>query len=325
MDGLFIEAPSAICYSQSMKKIGLADLIAPISIQEFFSSNWPLEPLFLQPTPGKLQTIFDLPQLQDLELLIAARQRKVRACLPDFDDEYSSIHLEPSDALKAYRNNMTLVFDSMQSQDATIAASLKQIRQDLGLVTGGEENDLCKARSIAYATPAGCGTRLHFDANANFVIQIQGTKTWRLAPNESVDFPTERFTTGSLEMPAALEKQCHAHLIEELPDDSMTCVMKPGCVLFVPRGYWHETTTEEDSLSLNFTFSQPTWADVFTKSLQEVLLRSPEWRELADGLEGTDTARKEQAIERFEFLVKNLTEELPGISGAALLTEGGLI
>lgn len=308
-----------------MKKITLADLLAPISTQEFFSSHWPLEPLFIQPSPGKLQTLFDLPQLQDLQLLVDARQRPVRACLPDFDDEYSSIHLQPADALKAYRNNMTLVFDSMQSQESTIAASLKQIREDLGLVTGGEENDLCKARSIAYATPAGCGTRLHFDANANFVIQIQGTKTWRLAPNESVDCPTERFTTGSLEMPAALEKQCHAHLIDELPEDSMTCVMKPGCVLFVPRGYWHETTTEEDSLSLNFTFSQPTWADVFTKSLQEVLLRSPEWRELADGLEGKDAARKEQAIARFEFLVKHLAEELPEISGAALLSEGGLI
>jgi 50S ribosomal protein L16 3-hydroxylase len=308
-----------------MKKIGLADLIAPISVQEFFNSHWPVEPLFIPPTKGKLEAIFALPQMQDVSNIIEARQRKVRACLPDFDDEYSSIHLDPQDALKAYRNNMTLVFDSMQSQDATIADTLKNIRADLGLVTGGAENDLCKARSIAYATPAGCGTRLHFDANANFIIQISGTKTWRLAPNESVDFPTERFTTGSEEMPAALENQCHAPLIDALDEDSMEVVMKPGCVLFVPRGYWHETTTEEDSLSLNFTFSQPTWADVFTKSLQEVLLRSPEWRELADGLEGTDQNRKEQAIERFEFLVKSLAADLPEISGKVLLHEGRLI
>ncbi|WP_374034302.1 JmjC domain-containing protein [Bdellovibrio bacteriovorus] len=308
-----------------MKKLGLAELLAPVTLPEFFNSHWPVEPLFIPATPGKLQDIFALEQMQDLKNLISARQRKVRACLPDFDDEYSSIHLEPGDALKAYRNNMTLVFDSMQSQDATIADMLGNVRADLGLVTGGAENDLCKARSIAYATPAGCGTRLHFDANANFIIQIKGTKTWRLAPNESVEFPTERFTTGSEEMPAALEKQCHAHLIEALDEDSMEVVMKPGCVLFVPRGYWHETTTEEESLSLNFTFSQPTWADVFTKSLQEVLLRSPEWRELADGLEGADQERKEAAIARFEFLLKSLSTELPEISGRLLLQEGGLI
>lgn len=305
--------------------MGLSDILAPVTSQEFFSSHWPHEPLFIPATKNKLKELFALPQLQELENLVKARQRKVRACLPDFDDEYSSIHLEPQDALKAYRNNMTLVFDSMQTQDPTIADTLKNIRADLGLVTGGSENDLCKARSIAYATPAGCGTRLHFDANANFIIQVKGSKTWRLAPNESVDFPTERFTTGSEEMPAALEKQCHAPLIDVLPEDSLEFVMEPGCVLFVPRGYWHETTTEEDSLSLNFTFSQPTWADVFTKSLQELLLRSPEWRELADGLEGTDEDRKEQAIIRFEFLVKNLAAELPAVSGTELLMEGGLL
>lgn len=308
-----------------MKKIGLPEIIAPMTSDDFFNSYWPYEPLFIPAFAGKLESLFELPQLQDLELLIAARQRKVRACLPDFDDEYSSIHLDPQDAMKAYRNNMTLVFDAMQMQDETIAAALKNIRKDLGLVTGGAENDLCKARSIAYATPAGCGTRLHFDANANFVIQIKGSKKWRLAPNESVDCPTERFTTGSLEMPAALEKQCHAPLIDFLDEDAMEVLMEPGCVLYVPRGYWHETTTEEDSLSLNFTFSQPTWADIFTKSIQELLLRSPEWRELADGLEGQDPERKAQAVSRFNFLVQNLTLDLPQISGTDLLLESGLL
>ncbi|MNJ96741.1 50S ribosomal protein L16 arginine hydroxylase [compost metagenome] len=307
-----------------MKKTGLAELIAPLTTEDFFNSYWPYEPLFIPAMENKLKAIFELTQLQDLEALVAARQLKVRACLPDFDDEYSSIHLDPKDALKAYRNNMTLVFDQMQTQHSVIAATLKNIRMDLGLVTGGEENNLCRARSIAYATPGGCGTRLHFDANANFVIQIKGSKRWRLAPNESVDCPTERFTTGSEEMPAALEKQCHAPLLDVLPEDSLEILMEPGCVLFVPRGYWHETMTDEDSLSLNFTFSQPTWADVFTKSLQEVLLQSPEWRELADGLEGNDQNRKEQAITRFEFLVKNLAEQLPDISGRQLLAESGL-
>lgn len=308
-----------------MQKIGLSNLLTPVTPQEFFNSYWPHEPLFIPATTNKLAELFELPQLQNLEALVAARLLKVRACLPDFDDEYSSIHVEPKDALKAYRNNMTLVFDQMQTQNSVIASTLKNIRSDLGLVTGGIENDLCKARSIAYATPAGCGTRLHFDANANFVIQIKGSKRWRLAANESVDSPTERFTTGSEEMPAALEKQCHAPLIEELSDDCLEFVMQPGCVLFVPRGYWHETTTDEDSLSLNFTFSQPTWADVFTKSLQELLLRSPEWRELADGLEGADENRKEQAIARFDFLVKHLASELPHITGSQLLAEGGLL
>ncbi|MBC7754278.1 MAG: cupin-like domain-containing protein [Moraxellaceae bacterium] len=307
-----------------MQKINLNELIAPITSQEFFKNHWPHTPLFIPATKNKLKTIFDLDQLRDLESLVAARSLKVRACLPDFDDEYSSILLDPQDALKAYRNSMTLVFDSMHLQNDVLKDSLKQIRQDLGLVTGGE-TDLCKARSIAYATPSGEGTRLHFDANANFIIQMSGSKQWVLAPNHSVKNPTERFTTGSLEMPAALEKQCHAMLLDEVPQDAIEIDMQPGCVLFVPRGYWHATTTFEDSLSLNFTYSQPTWADVFTKSLGEYLLTSADWRELADGLESQDKNRRDQSLARFDVLVKKIAGELPKISGQDLLFKSGLV
>ena len=305
--------------------LSLQDLLAPVSTQEFFKLHWPHTPLFVPGELEKFKKLMTLPQLQNLEALVKSRTKNVRACLPDFDDEYSSMSLLPSDALKAYRNDMTLVFDSMQTESSEIATALENLRKELGLLTGGAENDLCKARSIAYATPAGAGTRLHFDANANFIIQLSGSKRWWLAENLSVNNPTERFTVGATEMPAALERQCHAMLLDEVPGDAMEILMEPGCVLFVPRGYWHSTSTDEDSLSLNFTFSQPTWADVLTKSLQEWLLNSEEWRGLADGLESDNDPRKELAIEKFELLVKKLALELPTIPGRQLLEESGLI
>ncbi len=307
-----------------MQILSLKDLISPLSVEEFFQKHWPRTPLFMSAMTDKLHDVFQLKQLQSLENLVDARHDKVRACLPDFDDEYSSILIDPKDALKAYRNNMTLVFDNMHNQDSYIAKSLLQIKHDLGLISG-PDHDLCRARSIAYATPAGGGTRMHFDANANFIIQIQGSKQWTLAPNRSVIDPTERFTVGSYVMPAALEKQCHDLLIDEPPEDSIEIEMTPGCVLFVPRGYWHATTTYEDSLSLNFTFSQPTWADIFTKSLQEHLLTSSDWRALADGLDSSDKKRKEQALQHFDALVKKIASDLPTLSAQKLLSDSGLI
>lgn len=308
-----------------MKTLNLKDLIAPISVDEFMTSHWQHKPLFIPADAAKIENLLSLPQLQSLEKLIAARTTKVRACLPDFDDEYSSIMVEPSDAMKVYQNSMTLVFDSMQKQSPEIAQSLKQITQDLGLVIGNYDHNLCQARSIAYATPAWCGTRLHFDANANFIIQISGTKKWTLAENHSVTHPTERFTTGSLEMPLALEKQCHAELLHEAPEDAVEYLMQPGSVLFVPRGVWHETTTEEDSLSLNFTFSQPSWADVFSKSIHAHLLNSPEWRGLCLGLGSSEEAQQIQAEKQFQKMILSLATDLQRTSAAELLTEGGFI
>jgi 50S ribosomal protein L16 3-hydroxylase len=303
----------------------LSEILAPVSSRDFFSLHWPHSPLFIAGDSLKFASLLKAAGVQDLAGLMASRKSRVRACLPDFEDEYSSIMLDPQDAQKAYRNNMTLVFEKMHEQSAVLKDVLENIRSELGLLTGGAENDLCKARSIMYATPAGAGTRLHFDANANFVIQVSGAKRWWLAKNNSVNNPTERFTAGAGEMSAALERQCHAVLLSELPPDATEIVMEPGCVLFVPRGYWHATATEEDSLSLNFTFGQPTWADVMTKSLQEWLLNSEEWRALADGLESRDETRRENAIAQFELLVKKLSSELPEIAGRQLLEESGLI
>ncbi len=308
-----------------MQSFNLSDLLSPMSTEDFLKSHWPKEPLFIAAQTGKLQALVGSTQVQSLESIVAARTLKVRACLPDFDDEYSSIHLDSKDALKAYRNQMTLVFDSMQIQDCKVATALNNIRRDLGLVTGGEENNLCKARSIAYATPKGAGTRLHFDANVNFILQVKGKKSWILAPNKSVVNPTERFTMGAPEISKALEKQFHDVLPSEIPDDAIEVLMEPGCVLFVPRGYWHTTTAEEDSLSLNFTFSQPTWADIFTKSMQELLLASPEWRGLADGLESKNTARQKNAIEHLQKLMTNLSEDFSDISAEGLLRDAGLV
>lgn len=308
-----------------MQTIGLAALLAPLTPEDFFGSYWPRKPLFIPASERKLPGLFGLPLLQDPASLVENRLQKVRACLPDYEDEYSSILVEPGDALKLYRNNMTLVFDAMQLQSEVIAAVLANLRADLGLVTGGEGGDLTRSRAIAYATPAGGCTRLHFDANANFVTQIKGTKRWMLAPNTSVENPTERYTSGTGEIATALETQCHDQLLDRLPDGSQELVLEPGSVLFVPRGYWHQTATEDDSLSLNFTFSQPTWADVLAKSLHEHLLQSAAWRDLADGLEGTDAPRQEAALARFETLVAELGGELAGLSGRELLAAARLL
>lgn len=300
----------------------LIDLIAPLSLDSFFKLHWPAKPLFQPAIANKLEFLHSLPQLQSLEKLLDERVLPVRACLPDFNDEVSSIFVNAQDAIKAYRNSMTLVFDGMHTQSSFLQESLNAVQRDLGLPTGGESN-LTNARVMAYATPAGGTTRLHFDANANFVIQLAGTKRWRILPNDSVKHPTDRYTSGTGEISIALERQCEAMLLDELPENYIECVMKPGSVLFVPRGYWHETLAEEDSLSLNFTFGQPTWADILTLTLREHLHQSAAWRELADGVESDDPTRRTAAVAHLQNRMKILSKEWAAISAEQLLTEAG--
>ncbi len=88
-------------------ELELADLLAPLSKNDFLNNYWPYRSLFLPAADDKLTELRELPLLQNLESLLVERNTDVRACLPDFEDEYSSILVKPGDALKTYRNGMS--------------------------------------------------------------------------------------------------------------------------------------------------------------------------------------------------------------------------
>ena len=147
----------------------------------------------------------------------------------------------------------------------------------------------------------------------NFVLQLHGVKEWRLAPNEHVDRPMTRHTMG-LPADPELESYLDAPLPDELPDDARTVVLRPGSLLFVPRGVWHATTATSDALSLNFTYSAPTWIDLLMAALRSRLALASEWRETAFPAAG----------ERFDALLRELADDAPHWNAADILeaTEG---
>jgi 50S ribosomal protein L16 3-hydroxylase len=119
---------------------------------------------------------------------------------------------------------------------------------------------------MVYATPDGKGTAAHFDQNINFVLQLQGNKKWWLAPNLNVENPTQRYTIGQ-DLDHELASYSDPEMPSQMPtEDCREILLKPGSMLFVPRGYWHSTEAEGEALALNFTFSQPTWVDLFTRT-----------------------------------------------------------
>ena len=87
-----------------------------------------------------------------------------------------------------------------------------------------------------------------------------------------------RFTMG-LSMDVELESYATAPMPTQMPADTSEFTLDPGSMLFVPRGSWHSTQAVTDALALNFTFSAPTWIDIFTTVLRARLSHSPEWRD----------------------------------------------
>lgn len=278
--------------------------------------NWPKKPFVIHNV--NLPVLTSLAFLGSLDKMLSAWPNKVQVHLPDVADESSSIDASPAEARQKFKDGMALLFNNVQTISPVLEQELRQLRGQLGLPNS------TVARCMVYATPAEKGTAAHFDQNINFVLQIHGTKRWRIAPNETFANPTERYTIGQ-----PLDSELATYIEGDLPTKMPTenceeIILKPGSLLFVPRGFWHTTSAEGEALALNFTYSQPTWVDLFTAALRSRLTLSPEWRELADGVASSEGFMRARARAKFDELLSGLVDDLPNWNAADILaaTEG---
>ncbi|RYZ94165.1 MAG: hypothetical protein EOP11_26755, partial [Proteobacteria bacterium] len=168
-------------------------------------------------------------------------------------------------------------------------------------------------RCNIYAIPDGGRTGCHYDQNINFVCQITGEKTWELAPNAHVINPTTRHTAGTPGDTSTLAFAAKS-LPAKLPREGrIRVVLKPGSVLFVPRGWWHQTSAKGDSISLNFTYDQISWAQVLSTAIAQRLMKDEKWRGVAYGLRMEGPTR-EKAEKEFETLMRKCDETLGQLS-----------
>ncbi len=272
-------------------------------VDDFLERCWPGQHAIAHGQLDRLGPLGALPELHDLRLLLTTYDDQIRVALADKRDEHSSLQVAAEEAAALHAEGMALILNGVERFLPPVQFWLDALRTELGLP------QKCDPRSIVYVSPEGSGNSPHFDANANFVVQIRGTKRWRIAPNQSVINPTDRWAMNQDELSEELEGYVDAPLPTQMPDDALTFELKPGSVLFVPRGTWHETESDEDTLALNFTFGQPTWADVVLTALRTRLLKDETWRALfrADDRE----AQLARMLERLKSEVAALeTEEV---------------
>jgi 50S ribosomal protein L16 3-hydroxylase len=284
---------------------GLEALFGRGSLPDFLETNWPGKPRVYHHQGANAPELWRMPDLQSLaQALTIALPETIFANLPDRDEEYSQINLPKADDVqKAFACKMGISMEPDLSKIAELVPWLRGIQRDLGFTQ--ETFGRCNI----YAIPNGGRTACHYDQNINFVCQISGEKTWHLAPNTHVINPMTRFTIGT-----PPDRPTVAYSKKELPlkmpeAGRISVVLKPGSVLFVPRGFWHQTTSKGDSLALNFTYDQLSWAQVAANAICHRLMRDEKWRGVAYGLRG-EGAFSERAAAEFQALLQESGELL---------------
>ncbi|MBH48334.1 MAG: hypothetical protein CME71_09225 [Halobacteriovorax sp.] len=276
--------------------MNISKLFDPISRHEFLEYYLKGTPLVAHGFKG-IDILAARPMLNSLEGLIASWPSTVNAYQDGTADEVNSITVSAKEASNLFSQKKSgLYFDDPNRFDPLIEQMLQELRIDLGL------SNLTYARSLIYVIAKGKGTAAHFDQNINFVIQVTGSKKWWIATNKSVKNPLVRHTLGH---PVDPELESYSGIFpESMPEDATEYILKPGSVLFLPRGCWHKTEALSDAISLNFTYSAPSWLDLISAAIRSRLVHSEAWRETADFVNDPELAP--HAVDKFDQLLSEL-------------------
>lgn len=108
----------------------------------------------------------------------------------------------------------------------------------------------------AYLTPEGArGLGVHHDTHDVLVLQLFGTKSWRLYPEAVVD---------------AVDGYPASKRHPELASPAVSLTLSPGDCLYLPRGIPHDAeSTAGASLHLTLGIRSPTWLDVLGRALEK--------------------------------------------------------
>jgi len=130
----------------------------------------------------------------------------------------------------------------------------------------------------SYVTPPGCqAVPPHADDRDVFVIQLCGCKRWRVWGEAPVKFPYPDEQVGKSGLPIP------AQVLNAKP--AIECVLRPGDVLYMPRGYVHEAFCTEAASSWHATLAVAThdwsWSKILSGAVAETLDSDPSarWRE----------------------------------------------
>ncbi|MCU0525086.1 MAG: cupin domain-containing protein [Elainella sp. Prado103] len=148
----------------------------------------------------------------------------------------------------------TLILNQIHRHVPAIAGFAAELRQILGFRT----------QVNAYSSyPHHQGFSCHYDTHEVFILQIEGSKQWRVFQ--------ETFASP-------LPEQKSAGLTPPPDPPYLKCTLYPGDVLYIPRGHWHDAITDESpSLHLTLGIHVKTGIDLL-EWLVDDLRQQVEWR-----------------------------------------------
>lgn len=268
-------------------------LLDPVSPENFFSEYHEKKALVAHRNdPQRYRSLLSIQRIDDLISGIdfqAGSLDMARSEPPISRADYSfeSGMIDRGAVARHFQSGATIVLPQLHQMDPTLADFARSI----------EALFSCHVQTNIYLTPPDAqGFKTHYDDHDVLVLQVEGSKTWRL-----YNTPVENPYRGEGFQPGAHEV---GELVEEF-------VLRAGECAYVPRGLMHDASTHGHDVSLHITVGLivKTWADLMLEVVSDVALRRPEFRHaLPAGFARPDFDRT-QSEAHFKTLMASLVSD----------------
>ena len=200
----------------------LQKILQPYSLDRFLSENWTKQGILIPSEhPDKFQDLFSWQHLNDLlnyhkpELRFVKNGQILPPC-------------EPREWGKRCAQGASLTINHVHDHFPALADFTWAMQEELGH-SAIHTNIYC-------SWPSHQAFPIHYDAHEVFIMQIHGQKEWFVFED-------------TFKNPYRDEKSEHHEPPEGEP--YINCILKPGDLLYIPRGHWHYAIArEEPSLHL---------------------------------------------------------------------------
>jgi ribosomal protein L16 Arg81 hydroxylase len=236
--------------------------IAPVTAQDFFDHSFEKKHLVIR--RGQADYYANLLSTADIdwavstlglsvpEVNVVQADREITAA----DFAYGSGFVDPVAVTQLFAEGATVILSNLQERLPKLADFCRELEKVFS----------ARVQTNIYMTPAHSqGFKAHYDGHDVLVLQIEGTKEWRIY-DTPVHLPLEEQAFNPADVP-----------IGALTD---SFVLEPGDMVYVPRGLTHDAvSTDQTSLHITTGLMMRNWADVMVEAVRMLALNDPDFRE----------------------------------------------
>ena len=228
-------------------------ILGPIGIDRFLQEYWQTKPLVIKNATRRFQYLLSVEELAGLSLETDVESRLVQWHPATDRWEVDDGPFITAQFAALPDTNWTLLVQAVDQWVPEVA----EVLEEFSFLPKWRLDDVM----ISYATPGG-GVGPHFDYYDVFLLQVSGTRRWRIGQHCDENSP--------------LRVNQPLKILQNFEQVNQ-CILRPGDMLYLPAGVAHWGTAEDDgSLTYSIGFRAPSAAELLVNAAERIAAKMPD-------------------------------------------------